>query len=81
MKRWQDKIIMIIGILFGFMLIPMVIDSLNGNLVNPISSGLTATGAYILAYCFYTLDLKLSTISSLFTGFVWTLLFILGLWM
>lgn len=78
MKSWQDKVIMIVGILFGFMLIPMIIDSLNGQTVNLISSFLTMIGLYILAYCFLTLKLKLSFVANIFSGCMWAVLFVLG---
>ena len=78
LKNWQDKVIMIIGFLFGFMLIPMIIDSINGSTVNIFSSFLTMLGLYILAFCFWTLEMKLSFISQLFVGSMWLILFILG---
>ena len=65
MSVWQDKVISIIGFLFGFMLIPMIIDSFKGMPVNSISSGLTMTGLYIMAFTFWTLKLRLSVISIL----------------
>ena len=79
MKKWQDKVMMIVGFCFGFMLIPMFIDSLNGNPTNSISAGLTMIGVYIISICTYTLDLKLSFVSNLFTGSMWTILFILSI--
>lgn len=79
MKKWQDKVIMVFGFLFGFMLIPMVIDSFNGSPVNVVSSFLTMVGLYIIAFCFWTLKLKLSFISEIFVGSMWAILFILGM--
>ena len=78
MKKWQDKVIMIVGFTFGFMLIPMIIDSFKGFTVNVLSSFLTTIGLYIIAFCFFTLKLKLSFIAQLFTGTMWLILFILG---
>ncbi len=77
-RKWQDKVITIVNLLFGFMLIPMIIDSLNGQTINIISSLLTMIGLFTLAYCFLTLKLKLSFISGLFSGTMWAILFILG---
>lgn len=78
MEKWQDKVIMVVNFLMGFMLIPMLVDSLNGITVNPISSGLTMVGLYILAYCFWTLKLKLSFIALIFSATMWLSLFVLA---
>lgn len=78
MKSWQDKVIMVIGFLFGFMLVPMIIDSLHGQTVNVFSSFLTACGLYILAICFWTLKLRLSFIANMFSGTMWLILFVIG---
>lgn len=78
MKTWQDKTIMVVGFLFGFLLIPMMLDSINGNTVNPYSSFLTMFGLYVMAICFYTLKLKLSFVANAFSGTMWLGLFILG---
>jgi len=77
-QKWQDKVITIVGIAFGFMLIPMILDSLNGQTVNLWSSSLTAIGLYVLSYCFFTLDLKLSSVSNLFVAVMWSIIFVLG---
>ena len=78
MKSWQDKVIMLVGLLFGFMLIPMVLDSLNGQTVSIFTSLPTTIGIFVLAYCFWTLNLKLALIANIFSGSMWTLLFVLG---
>ena len=78
MERWQDKVISIVGLLFGFMLIPLIIDSYYGHTVNIITSFLTMSGLFILAYCFFTLRLKLSFIAELFAGSMWLILLIQG---
>jgi len=78
MKSWQDKVIMLVGLSFGFMLIPMVLDSLNGQTVSTLTSLPTALGLFILSYCFWTLNLKLSFVANIFSGSMWALLFILG---
>ena len=78
MTKWQDKVITIVGVAFGFMLIPMVIDSLNGQTVNLWSSSLTALGLFVLSYCFFTLDLKFSSASNLFVAIMWSIIFVLG---
>lgn len=78
MKSWQDKVIMLVGLSFGFMLIPMVLDSQNGQTVSILTSLPTTIDIFILAYCFYTLHLKLAFVSNIFSGSMWALLFILG---
>jgi len=78
MKKWQDKVMMILGFGFGFMLIPMLLDSLNGNTVNIITACLTSIALYITAYCMYTLDLKLSFTSNMFSASMWGILAILS---
>jgi len=78
MKSWQDKVIMVVGFLFGFMLIPMILDSLHGQTVNIISSFLTMIGLYIMAICFWTLKLRLSFVANIFSGTMWAILFVLG---
>ena len=78
-KQWQDYVISIVSFSFGFMLLPMMYDAINGYDVNLISSGLTMVGIYVLAYTFWTLDLKKSFISQAFTGTVWLAIFILGI--
>jgi hypothetical protein len=79
LKKWQDKVIMVVGFGFGFMLIPMLIDSINGYTVNLVSSGLTALGLYTMSYCFFTLDMKLAMLSNMFSATMWAILFILGI--
>lgn len=76
MKTWQDKLIMITALIMGIMVIPMVLDGFNGIIVNPLSSLITFIGLYILAICFWTLELKLSTVLYLFNGTLWLILFI-----
>ena len=76
---WQDYVISIIGFSFGFMLIPMIRDSMKGRTVNIYSAGLTAFGLYMISICFLTLDLWLSYISNMFCATMWIILFYLSL--
>jgi len=75
---WQDYIISIVGFSFGFMLFPMIRDSIKGQTVNMYSAGLTALGLYTLSFCFFTLELWISTISNIFSASTWLVLFILA---
>jgi len=76
---WQDIVISIVGMSFGFMLIPMIKDSLKGKTINPLSAFLTMMGIYIIGITMYTLELYLSVISQLFSGTMWAILFILSI--
>ena len=76
MKTWQDKIIMITALIMGIMVIPMVLDGFNGIIINPVTSLVTFIGLYILALCFWTLKLKLSSFLYIFNGTLWLILFI-----
>ena len=78
MKCWQDRVMVIVGFLFGAMLIPSLIDSLNGHPINIITSLLTTIGVYTIAVCMWTLKLKLTFIGNIITGTTWLMLFILG---
>ena len=76
---WQDILIAALGFLFSIMLIPQIKDSFNGNYVNTTSSALTALGLVIMGVTFATLELWLTTISTLLNGAVWLLLFVLAM--
>ena len=73
---WQDIIIAIISLLFGFILIPQLKDVLHGESINVYTAGLTTIGLYVLAATFYTLDLWISVIADIFSGIIWLLLFV-----
>lgn len=78
MKKWQDKVIMIVNFSFGIMIIPMIIDSFNGNHISIYTTIPTMMGLYILSYCFFTLKMYLSVLSTLFSGTFWLILFLSG---
>jgi len=77
-SKWQDKAIMIVNFGFGLMIIPMIIDSFNGIHVNIITSSLTMLGLYFLAFTFWTMKLKLSVVSCIFSGTFWLVLLLSG---
>ena len=79
MTKWQDEVIMCMTILFGIAVIPSIITTMNGQPVNLLTSGLIMFGCYIIAFCFYTLDLKLSFTMETFNGSMWLLLFIVAI--
>ena len=76
---WQDAVISIVCALYGFMLIPQVLDSLKGKTVNSITAGLIMSGTYIICVAFATLGLWISAVSDFFVGTMWLLLLILSI--
>lgn len=75
-SMWQDIIIALVGLSFGFMLFPQLRDVIHGKSVNVYTAGLTTVGLYILAITFFTLDMLITVIAEIFSGTVWLLLFL-----
>ena len=75
-SMWQDIVIALVGLSFGFMLLPQVRDGIHGKSVNMYTAGLTTIGLYILAITFFTLDMWITVIAEIFSGTVWLLLFL-----
>jgi hypothetical protein len=76
---WQDTVIAIVSILFGFILIPQLKDVWSGKTVlNGFTAALTTVGLFILVVTFFTLDLYISVVAETFSGVIWLLLFILS---
>jgi hypothetical protein len=73
---WQDTVIALVGLSFGFMLFPQVRECILGKSVNVYTAGLTTVGLYILAITFFTLDMWITVIAEIFSGSVWLLLFL-----
>jgi hypothetical protein len=74
---WQDIVIAVVSILFGFILFPQFRDLLRGKVyINLYTAGLTTIGLYILAATFFTMDFWISFIADIFSGTVWLLLFV-----
>ena len=73
---WQDIVIALVGVSFGFMLLPQLRDAIHGKSVNVYTAGLTTVGLYILAITFFTLDMWITVIAEIFSGTVWFLLFL-----
>lgn len=72
---WQDLVIALVGLSFGFMLLPQLKDVIRGKTLNVSTAGLTTIGLYILAVTFYTLELWITVFAELFSATVWFLLF------
>jgi hypothetical protein len=73
---WQDIIIALVGLSFGFMLVPQLRDVIHGKSMNVYTAGLTTVGLYILAATFYTLNLWITVFAEIFSGTIWFLLFL-----
>ena len=78
MWLWQDIVIAVVGLLFGFILLPLLRDVWHGESINVYTAGLTTIGLYILAATFFTLELWISVIAEIFSGTIWFLLFVLS---
>ncbi|UCH72154.1 MAG: hypothetical protein JSW62_00990 [Thermoplasmatales archaeon] len=77
---WQDYVIAIVSILFGFILLPQLKDTWNGRtILNIYTAGLTTIGLFVLASTFFTMEFWISFIADTFSGIVWLLLFVFSL--
>jgi uncharacterized protein with PQ loop repeat len=73
---WQDIIIMICTILFSYALIPQVLEGFRKKkgLINLQTAAITAPCLYILAFCFFTLQLYFSMAANILAGTLWSIL-------
>jgi len=77
---WQDLVIAIVSLMFGFILIPQLKDVYKGKTtLNIYSAGFTTVGLYILTITFFTMSFWISMIADLFSGTIWLLLFVFSL--
>jgi hypothetical protein len=76
---WQDIVVAVISISFGFMLAPQLRDALRGGSVNLYTSGLTAIGLYALGATFFTLNMWITVFAEFFSGTIWLLLFLFSI--
>ena len=78
--HWQDIVIAIVSILFGFILIPQLRDVWHGKTtLNIYTAGFTTVGLYILAATFSTMGYWVSVTSEIISGTVWLLLLVLSI--
>jgi hypothetical protein len=76
---WQDIVIAVVSILFGFILIPQLKDVWRGkSTLNLFTASLTTIGLYILAITFFTMQFWISFTAEIFSGTIWLLLFALS---
>jgi hypothetical protein len=75
---WQDIIISIVIVAFGYALIPQIIDGFKNRKshINLQTSLITSTGMYILTFIYFTLGLYFSTAIAFITGTLWVTLFL-----
>lgn len=78
-ETWQDAVIAVVGLLFGFILLPLLRDVWHGETINVYTAGLTTIGLYVMAVTFYTMTFWISFIAEMFSGTVWLLLFVLSI--
>ena len=76
---WQDIVIAVVGLLFGFILLPLLRDVWHGESINVYTAGLTTIGLYVMAATFFTMNFWVSFIAEIFSGTIWLLLFILSI--
>jgi len=76
---WQDYVIAIVSVLFGFILLPQLKDCWKGKTtLNMFTAALTTVGLYVLGITFFTLEMWVSFGAEFFSGTVWLLLFVLS---
>jgi hypothetical protein len=76
-QMWQDYVIALVSILFGFILLPQLVDTWRGKtILNLYTASLTTIGLYILGITFFTLNMMVSVIAEFFSGTIWLLLFL-----
>lgn len=78
---WQDVVIAIANILFGYSLVYQVYRGFRERkgFLTIQTSALTTLGLYAIAIVYFTLNLSISALVSFFNGTMWLLLFIQGL--
>jgi len=78
--HWQDVVIGVVSVLFGFILLPQLRDVWHGKtILNIYTAGFTTVGLYILAFTFSTMGYWVSVTSEIISGTVWLLLFVLSI--
>ena len=75
---WQDVVIAIANVLFGYSLVYQVYRGFKEKkgFLTLQASVLTTIGLYALAFSFFTLNLFFSAIVATFNGTMWLLLFV-----
>lgn len=77
---WQDYVIATVSLLFGFILLPQLIDTWRGKtILNLYTASLTTIGLFILAGTFFTMKYWTSFIADILSGAIWFLLLFFSL--
>jgi len=73
---WQDIVITVSVILFGYALIPQIIQGFRKKKqdINLQTSAITAGGMYAIMIAYLTLNLMFSTITVAITGTLWLII-------
>jgi len=76
--KYQDIILSLISILFGYSLIPQVFYGFRTKkgLITIQTGVITSAGMYVAAIVYFTLEFYLVTVLSFFTGTWWLLLLV-----
>ncbi|RLI61296.1 MAG: hypothetical protein DRO67_08170 [Candidatus Asgardarchaeum californiense] len=75
--HWQDIVIAVVSLMFGFILLPQLKDVWKGKTsLNLFTAGLTTIGLFILTATFYTMGFWVSMTADFFSGIIWFLLFV-----
>ena len=74
-ETWQDIVIAVVGLLFGFILLPLLRDVWHGKSINIYTAGFTTLGLYIMAFTFFTMRFWITFVAEIFSGTIWLLLF------
>lgn len=76
---WQDVTILGIGLVFGFLLIPQIIDlHKNKTALNIVSCVATTAALAVLGFVYATLGLWLAVIGEAITTIAWLILTVLS---
>jgi len=74
---WQDYLIATVSLLFGFILIPQLVDTWRGKtILNLYTASLTTIGLFFIAGTFFTMNYWTSFIADVFSGVIWFFLFL-----
>jgi len=75
---WQDKLLTVAALGFVYSLIPQIILNHQQSCVMMSWQTIiiTSVGLYVFAICFFTLKLRFTAITNMFTAICWTIILI-----
>jgi len=78
--QWQDIVIAVVSLMFGFILLPQLRDVWRGKTsLNLFTAGLTTIGLIILTITFFTMSFWISMIADALSAIIWFLLFVFSI--